>query len=127
MKKIVSLLFAICLVSCSQPKPQSQPQSHAQYAPVNLDDEPTVAPGTEVIVPRPSTTTTVTKSETHPAAEPAAKTTTVTKETTVTTPSAVASAANPAVTPNTMEPVAPEGATVTGPAGTQAIAQNTTS
>ncbi len=121
MKTLVTLLLAVCLVSCSQPKPQPQAQAHAQYAPVNLDDEPTVAPGTQVIVPKTSTTTTtVTKSETHPAMEPAANTTTVTKETTVTAPSA----ANPVVTTNNMGPVAPEGATVTGPAGTT---QSTTS
>jgi general secretion pathway protein D len=119
MKKIVSLLFAICLVSCSQPKPQPQPPSHAQYAPVNLDDEPMVAPGTEVIVPRTNTTTTtVTKAETHPAGE-REKTVTVTKETTATPPGGKAYISNSKVTANNMEPVAPEGVTVTGPGGVQ--------
>src|SRR3569833_622702 len=103
MKKIVSLLFAICLVSCSQPKPQPPP-SHAQYAPVDLDNEPTVAP-TETVAPVPgTTTTTVTQAETRPTdAVPAGNTATVTKETTVTT----APATTPMVTSNHMGPVAP--------------------
>jgi len=76
MKKIVSLLSAISLLaSCSQPKPQSQ--SHANYAPVDLNSEPAA--------PTPGTTTTVTESTTHPATDAAGKTTTVTKETSVTT------------------------------------------
>jgi general secretion pathway protein D len=93
MKKIVSLLFAICLVSCSQPKPQ--PQSHANYTPLDLSAEPTVAPQAEAAAPATSTTTTVTQSETHPTTAPSANTTTVTRETTTTTA--------PPVVPSTSE------------------------
>ena len=126
MKTLVTVFLAICLVSCSQPKPPPSVPSptHAQYSPVNLDDEPTVAPGTEVIVPKSSTTTTtVTESQTHPATEPAGKTT-VTKETTVTTgpgmtPMVVTNHEGGVATMGGTIPVAPSGAP-----GTTAVVTN---
>jgi general secretion pathway protein D len=100
MKTIVSLLFALCLVSCSQPKPS--PQATAKYEPIDLTAEPTVAPGTTV-APSTSVTTTTTQSDAGPATK--STTTTTTKETTVGTtavmpPNAGVSGAQPATAEN---------------------------
>lgn len=117
MKKIVSLLFAICLVSCSQPKPQ--PAAHANYSAVDLDNEPTVAPPAAAAAPAAGTTTTVTESTAHPAIAPAAKTTTVTRETTTTTAPGTASVvtnhAAPVATMESTTPVAQSGTRGTAP------------
>ena len=86
MKTIVSLLLAVCLVSCSQPKPQPEAQTPVKYQPLDLTSEPSTVPAPEAGAPAATSSTTVTKTETQPAAtmEPGTKTTTVTKETTVT-------------------------------------------
>lgn len=114
MKKIVSLLFAICLVSCSQPKPQEQPQTHANYAPLDLNSEPSVAPES-------AANTTATHSETHATTSPGGKSTTTTTMTVTKEPAGDASADHgaqmPPLAPAPTAPPPAPGATAESPFG----------
>jgi len=72
MKTIVSLLFVLCLVSCSQPRPA--PLTHTKYESIDLASEPSsvakpayAAPGATVTKSETTTTATTTAQNTKAA------------------------------------------------------------
>jgi len=134
MKKIVSVLLVLCLVSCSQPKPT--PQAQASYAPVDLNEEPSSVTPPAAAVPAPAAVGSVNGSTNRPlnapvtpasvAATPASpaapshlpKTAAVTTTTTTTTTATPAAPASPFGRPE--QPVVP--APKTAPSTTAAAA-----
>ena len=137
MKKIVSVLLVLCLVSCSQPKPK--PQAQASYAPVDLNEEPSSVTPPVAAAPAPAAVGSVNGSTNRPltapetpatvAAAPASpaapshlpKTAAVTTTTTTTTTATPAAPASPFGRPE--QPVVP--APKTAPSTTAAVAATT--
>lgn len=135
MKTIVSLLLVLCLVSCSQPKPQPQSTSQGNYAPIDVTaDGPMLAQtspeaATNATTVKETVTTTTSTSpataskiagETEaPMAMPGAATTMATTTTTTTTSNAVPS---PFARPT--QPTIPATPPATPPGMTPSVASN---